>query len=184
MDRRQKKTREAIFKALSQLIEEKRYGTITVQEIIDEANVGRSTFYSHFETKDELLKALCNDIFSHVFSEELTPETTHDFSGGDHDLEGKLTHILYHLMYSNMNISGILSSDSQELFMKYFKEYLAEIFRERIQDRRVHAPDDFVLNHLVGGFSETVIWWMRNRAKYSPEEIAGYFMEVSGLKEP
>jgi len=97
MDRRQKKTRDAIFKAFSKLLEKKRYGNITVQEIIDEANIGRSTFYAHFATKVELLKAMCTDIFSHVFSDELIQEQTHDFSGNNNGLETKLTHILYHL---------------------------------------------------------------------------------------
>ena len=179
MDRRQQKTRDAIFKALSTLLETKRYSNITVQEIIDEANIGRSTFYAHFETKDELLKSMCTDIFSHVFSDELMSEKTHDFSGGNNGLEAKLTHILHHLKDSQKNILGILSCESGELFMRYFKGYLTEMFSKYLIEIKVNAPTDFVLNHFVGSFSETVKWWIDNSMKYTPEETAKYYIEVS-----
>ncbi|MBQ5801490.1 MAG: TetR/AcrR family transcriptional regulator, partial [Clostridia bacterium] len=52
MDRRQRKTRDAIFKAFIQLLSQKNCNDITVGEIIDLADVGRATFYAHFETKD------------------------------------------------------------------------------------------------------------------------------------
>lgn len=179
MDRRQQKTRDAILKAFSKLIKEKRYSNITVQEIIDEANIGRSTFYAHFETKDELLRTLFTNIFNHVFADDLKSEMTHDFSRGNNDLENTLTHILHHLIDSEMNIVGILSSESGELFMNYFKDYLSEIFSQYLDEIKFNAPADFVLNHLVGGFSETVKWWIDNKTKYTPEETARYYTEVS-----
>lgn len=183
MDRRQQKTRKAIFKAFSSLLEKKRYGHITVQEIIDEANIGRSTFYAHFATKDELLKTLCTDIFNHVFSEKLMSEKTHDFSGPNYGLKGKITHLLYHLKDNEKNIVGILSCESGELFMEYFKDYLAQMFSKYLNETKVNAPKDFVINHLVGSFAETVKWWMKNKMKYTPEEIAGYYLEVSFLEQ-
>ena len=67
MDRRQRKTRNAIFDAFTMLLKKKPYNQISVQEIIDEADVGRATFYAHFETKDYLLKDLSKKFFAQVF---------------------------------------------------------------------------------------------------------------------
>ena len=66
MDRRQQKTRQAIFTAFEHLLATTPYDKITVAAIIDAANVGRSTFYAHFPTKDDLFKALCDAICAHV----------------------------------------------------------------------------------------------------------------------
>lgn len=178
MDRRQQKTRAAIFQAFSKLLSTKRYSNITVQEIIDEADIGRSTFYAHFETKDELLRAMCTDIFKHVFSDELMSEQTHDFSGHKNSLEARLTHLLYHLKDSRHDIAGILSCESGELFMRYFKQYLAELFSRYRDNFSKEVPAEFLINHLTGSFAEDVLWWIHNEMKYTPEEVAKYYMEL------
>lgn len=179
MDRRQKKTRDAIFKAFNHLLDIKNYSNITVQEIIDEANIGRSTFYAHFETKDELLKAMCTDLFHHVFSEELEKEKTHDFSQGKAEVREQLTHILYHLQDSKREIKGLLSGDSGELFMRYFKEYLEAVFEHYPKMSLDHVPQEFTLNYYVCSFTETVRWWICGVGEYTPEEIAGFYLQVT-----
>lgn len=181
MDRRQKKTRDAIFRAVSILLEKKKYSHITVQEIIDVADIGRTTFYAHFETKDALLEAMCTDIFDHVFSEGLICEKTHDFSGEHSDLHAKLTHILYHLKDSEKDILGILSCESGELFMDHFKKYLMEMFQKYLEDIRSEAPIEFKLRYLSGSFAETVKWWVSEKMRYTPEEVSGYFLSMIGL---
>ena len=67
-DRRITKTRKAIYSAFLQLLNQKGYETITVQEIIDLADVGRSTFYSHYESKELLLDELCQKLFHQLLS--------------------------------------------------------------------------------------------------------------------
>lgn len=178
MDRRQKKTREAIFKALSALLEKKKYNHITVQDIIDQADIGRTTFYAHFDTKDALLEAMCTDIFTHVFSEELSCEKTHDFSGNHSGLKARLTHILYHLQDSRTDITGILSCESGELFMDYFKKYLSEMFQKYPGILHSEAPVPFQLHYLSGSFAETVRWWISEKMEHTPEEVAGYFISM------
>lgn len=176
MDRRQQKTRQAIFAAFSTLLSKKSYNSITVQEIIDEANIGRSTFYAHFETKDELLHSMCTDIFCHVFSPTLKQEKSHDFSSDNQGLEKKLTHILYHLQENQKNLRGILACESGEPFMKFFKQYLWDMFSDYMEPDAAHFADDFLLNHAVCSFAETVRWWIGDHPDFSPEEISGLFL--------
>ncbi len=178
MDRRQQKTRAAIFQAFNKLLEEKHFNNITVQEILDEANVGRSTFYSHFETKDALLKEMCTEIFDHIFSHELHSESSHDFSSAEHGLREKITHLLYHLKDNKGNVLGVLSGESGELFMRYFKEYLMTMFEQYPKSIRPDVPRDLALNHLVGSLVETVKWWIGNKMEMPPEELADCYMKL------
>lgn len=178
MDRRQRKTRQAVFDAFACLLEKKTYTAITVQDIIDEANIGRSTFYSHFETKDDLLKAMCSEIFVHVFSLDLSKENTHDFSRERKNIRTEITHILYHLRDSGRYIRRLLSCESGEIFMMYFKEYLTQVFELAPETAGPDIPRDYLLNHMVCDFAETVRWWMDND-QYTPEEISSFFFATT-----
>jgi len=77
-------------------------------------------------------------------------------------------------------MKGILSSESGELFMRYFKEYLRDLFGRYMSEFPAKVPNDYLLNHLVGSFAETLKWWITGKHEYTPEEVAGFYMAVIG----
>ena len=121
MDRRQRKTREAIFKAFIELLSKKDFTQITVGEIIVRADVGRATFYAHFETKDFLLKALCEELFCHIFDAENSEQSNHQHLFDCNPPDSAFLHLFQHLQKNDNNILELLSSQNNELFLSYFK---------------------------------------------------------------
>ncbi len=65
-ERQAQRTKKAIETAFSELIHEKSYNTITIGEIVDRANTGRSTFYRYFETKADVLISMHGQLFNHL----------------------------------------------------------------------------------------------------------------------
>lgn len=175
MDRRIVKTRKAIFNAFDSLIVKTDYAKISVQSIIDEADIGRSTFYEHFETKDDLLRAKCTDLFEHIFVPDGT-EATHTFSRNS-TFEEKIMHILYHLLDDKRVITGILASESRQIFLQYFRSYIA-VAVEKENLHLAEIPDDFLRNHIAGSFIEMVCWWADCNFFESPENMTRWFFCV------
>ena len=182
MDRRQQKTRTAIFTAFSALLAQKNYSKITVQEIIDAANVGRTTFYAHFETKDDLLKALCEELFGHIINSAMDCTHTHGLYSEQDAPKSVFCHLLQHLQENENNILDLLSCESSGLFLRYFKDSLNELIQNLFvnQNRTINQeiPQDFLINHVSGSFVEMVLWWIKGRRKQTPEELDRYFRAV------
>ena len=178
MDRRQRKSREAIFAALTELLSEKDFHRITVGEIIQRADVGRATFYAHFETKDYLLKELCSELFCHILDAAHGEEHRHIFDCQAPD--SVFLHLLLHLQKNDNHVLELLSGRNNEMFLQYFKENLRQLvesqlplFAERKSDR---LPEDFWIDHIAAVFVETVRWWVAKGLRESPETVAEYFM--------
>lgn len=184
MDRRQIKTRNAIFNAFITLLSRKTFNQITVGEIIDIANVGRATFYSHFETKDYLLKELLKELFDHIFEADNGGENVHNHIFDCDVYDSVFLHLLLHLQNNDNNILELLSCPNNELFLGYFRENLIELVKTQLSDfklsKPVNLPDDFWINHIASSFVETIRWWVSGNMKESPEVITNYFFQSIG----
>lgn len=182
MDRRQKKTREAIFQAFTKLLEQKNYSQISVQEIIDVADIGRTTFYAHFETKDYLLKALCEELFGHIIDTAMGLPHGHAHCVYGNASDSVFLHLLRHLQENDHNILGLLSSQNNEIFLRYFKDNLKKLILSQYANQglpeQMQLPEDFLVNHIASSFVETVSWWLSRKQRETPEEITDYFLSV------
>ena len=179
MDRRQKKTREAIFHAFAELLSERNVQNITVGQIIERADVGRATFYAHFETKEFLLKALCEELFCHV-TDHINGEHDHHHIFRCDESESAFEHIFRHLQNNDNQLLKLLSGENRDFFLPYFTTGLMDLIRQQCQEfpAPIGLPLDFWQAHIAASFVQTLRWWVDHGMEQSPEEITAYFRKV------
>ena len=182
MDRRQKKTREAIFKAFGELLAKKHFNQITVAQIIERADVGRATVYAHFESKDLLLKELCGELFCHVFDAIGGGGEKHRHIFECDAPSSAILHLFQHLQKNDNRILDLLACENNELFLRYFKENLKVLIKSQPQlfenKKPRELPEDYWINHVSVTFVESVRWWIDSGMKESPEVLSEYFFAV------
>ena len=165
MTRQTRKTQQAIFSAFIDL---------TMQEIADRADVGRSTIYSHFETKEELLKALCNAMFHELLPEDMGNLLAH---------ESIVRGVFEHILENKKIIIGLFSSEGAEVFVDYCKAYFGKLLTTSLlmeyNETKIRVPKDLLVNHIVCSFVDMVKWWVKNHMEESPEKMEEYFITLT-----
>ena len=169
-DRRITKTRKAIYHAFLHLLSQKDYDIITVQEIIDRADVGRSTFYSHYESKELLLDELCQKLFHHLFErdDQLSPQ---DY----------LAHIFQHFKKNQDHVTSLLLSKN-DYFIRQLKKELEHDVYPMIADELIQAhpniPHSYLKHLVVSHFIETLSWWLKKGKSYTEQEVIQFYLEI------
>ncbi len=179
MDKREEKTLYKIHNSFVKLINEKDYNEITIQDILDDSKVSRSTFYAHYKTKDELLLSVSNHIFEHVFSKTLEEEKTHDYSKDTfYDYRHLIEHLFYHVKDEKELFEGIFKSSGTDLFMDEFRKQLFKFADSYFNNYPYRDVIPLELKKLIAVEDFLVIlkYWVNNGLKESPEEITKYFI--------
>lgn len=178
-DRRTQKTREAIQESLYSLMLEKQYSKITIQDIIDRANVGRSTFYSHFNTKDELLmhsiKSLLEMLNNYIISyvENL----------GERTSLLPVVELFEHIKENSRIIKGLIRSESSGIFFDQIQIYWNKTIEDYLTsklpvEKKPKVPIAILTNHITSSFISMLKWWLDHKMLYSPSEMEQYFQEL------
>lgn len=183
MDKRILKTKAAVYSSLADLLLEKDFDDLSVEDILERSGVSRSTFYAHFKTKGDVLDSISRNIFDHVFSHGLSKEHSHDFSAASiFEYETFFVHILYHLKDEEKLIHAILLSSCKQRFFKDLREKMASLVHHCIHDglfARKDVPEDYQVRSIVESFLSLIEYWFATNLSESPEKTASYFIAIN-----
>ena len=182
MDKREEKSRAAILSAFSRLLMSKNYSKINVQDILDEAKVSRSTFYAHFQNKNDLLHSVSEDLFSHVLSAKLHKEAEHDFSHSSAmDYRSVLEHIAWHFYEEKELMKAIFSSEVESVFSDDLRKMLLPSFSAWVAQKaffKQGVPTKMQSCLFVEGYIAMLKHWTLMGCISSPSEIVSFFEKL------
>lgn len=174
-DRRVLRTRDTLGDALFALMREKNFDEITVQDLLDRAGVGRSTFYVHYKDKNDLLLSDVEEV-SESFATALTREPA-----GSRRLvpvEEFFTHIRdAHEFYLSLVRSGKYE-DVHTLVLGLF----ARSIEKRLQRTSTEvdpARRSAQASALAGSFLSLLDWWIDKGMKADPREMDDLFHRMA-----
>ena len=178
LDRRVQKTRKLLQDALVELILEKGFESVRIQDILDRANVGRSTFYFHFQDKRELLHSCFDELH------DTLEQHAERISGGEKnsgDIHHEYSLKLFRFVERNHTLfKALLGKQDVPAFVDDFLfAYIQEPFRTRmVHDKLTSFPPELVTYYFAYAFIGTLKWWVSQDTPCTAEEIGKYFEQL------
>ena len=174
-DRQIQRTQQSLLNALIDLIVEKGYEKITVQDIIDRANVGRTTFYFHFEDKQDLLLSgfeKLNEVFENFRSESSPEKSVWDFSLA----------LFMHAEEQRQAFKALFGKQAGTVMLSHFQQamiaYLKEGFQASFPKKKQPVPLDVFIQYLFSAFLGLLTWWLDNDSPYSAEQMNDFYRQL------
>jgi AcrR family transcriptional regulator len=181
IDRRAARTKAMLQRAHISLILEKGYEAITVEDICDEANVGRSTFYAHYSNKDDLKRSgfehLRKQLVDRQKEAQATPGDIKDRSFGFSltMFEHARDHIdLYRALAGGHGGTVSLGQIRQILSNLVRNEFAAAASKNSADI----VPRELVVQYIVGAYMAVLVWWLDGGAKLPPKEMDAMFRRL------
>jgi AcrR family transcriptional regulator len=181
-DRRVQRTQQLLQTALISLIQEKGFEALSVQDIIDRANVGRATFYAHFDNKEDLLVSRLEALRA-----SLQARQRHALSQAartDDRMFAYSHEMFVHVDEHRAVFRSMVGKRSGAVIQQLFHKMLVDLVREDIKGLMPRAasnstPTEAVVQLVAGGLFGLVLWWVDGRMKLSIEEVDALFRRLA-----
>ncbi len=191
-DRRIQRTRQLLREALIALILEKGYDAITVQDILNRANMGRSTFYTHYRDKEDLLLSGFQALFEAFQKEYLqaAPPVTDIIQTGK-----ELSLFFFRHAGSHRGLfKAMIGEQGGKIILEHTQKYLTQLIRDRIvqqlsgrqeANRQKSLPVDLLAHYIASSYLALLTWWLDHDLPYTAEQMDAIFQQLvfPGVRE-
>jgi AcrR family transcriptional regulator len=175
IDRRVQRTRDRLGNALMELAVEKPFDTITVQDVLDHAGVSRSTFYLHYNDKDDLFISDVDEFFEGM-------ATILSRRGDSSDRVAPVRELFAHVAEASRFHKAVVASGKihvvQELGQEHFARGIEQRLAELERARGITAERPIVAQALAGALLSLLSWWIKARMPVSAGQMDDLYHRV------
>jgi AcrR family transcriptional regulator len=176
MDRRAARTRGALHQALMSLILSKGYDTISVSDIVEAADIGRSTFYAHYTGKEDLLRSGFQLLRREL---EEARRQEEDSEAADLPLSFSLAMFEHAGRYRDA-ARALVGGRGGVIVQSEIRRALASVVRKDVARLRQDdtIPGELRVQFVVGAFLTVLDWWLERKPGLSPGEVDAMFRRL------
>ncbi|HEX3046156.1 MAG TPA: helix-turn-helix domain-containing protein [Bacillota bacterium] len=180
-DRRVQRTRNMLMDAFIDLMIQKGYEAITVQDVIDRANVGRSTFYSHFADKEQLLVASINQL-GDFLKEQSRNRSLPEGAQKEYQFGFSLA-MLQHVQSAKRIFKATMGEKGGSFVLSHMRRMLADLTRDEIQAllppaATLSIPQEVLIDFILNTLLILLTWWLENDTPCSAAEVDRMFHQL------
>ena len=178
-DRRVQRTQKHLQNALIELINERQYDVITVQDVVDRANVGRTTFYLHYTNKDDLFMSCHEAIVSEFYTGLLYPYPPSREELLSSKARPEMTSAFQHLKDVWVQLYPIFQGKDGSLLLRQIRDRSARqieaSLRAAFVETNSNIPLDILANYLAGAQIALMQWCLEKRQPHPADDLAQAF---------
>jgi len=172
------KTKKSLYEALANLMEEKQFENIKVSEICNVALVNRTTFYSHFNDKYELLDSMMKEMKDTIIL-KLREEIDDNASNKEFFLNA-VDKIIDEFNINKKEYIAILINNRNSIAIDIVKDTIKDEVLLKLSESHIKTtiPLDILRNYYMGAVLGVLEGWLENPKLYTKEEVLNYLNKL------
>ncbi|WP_414047524.1 TetR/AcrR family transcriptional regulator [Macrococcus equi] len=179
-DRRIRKTKQSIRKALLELMLEKSFDNITVNDIANSADINRGTFYLHYVDKFELLESIENEMLQRFIELQQSMDLSAVIHEDDLFQEVFIKKVMSILKEDKLFFKVMLHPNLNTTFEYKFRKMIQSNFERMIDLEEIEGiPFNYYFTFVSSAQMGVIKQWVKTDMQESPEHIAKYAYEMA-----